>query len=211
MRLHEEFKLVEDMWDEEDMWDDDYDTDVPATSSVLVSLNGWEGKKILDKKRVPHKEAYEALLKTLESIANEDLTELYIRWIPEDNEGSDAYDPIIEVRSFQDLVDDGEDPDEAAAAGFDIRLPANRIIEPCSYSTDDLGLPYSVYDDIEELLTPKADRAGLVYIARFRDDVMAVFHEGSKEACQQAADMVASSPMAKSHGGVVVHRKGQAH
>ena len=26
-----------------------------------------------------------------------------------------------------------------------------------------------------------------------------------------AADMVASSPMAKSHGGVVVHRKGQAH
>jgi hypothetical protein len=205
MKLHEEFKLIEDMWD------DDYDTDVPATSSVLVSLNGQEGKKILDKKCVPHKEAYAALLKTLESIANEDLTELYIHWRPEDTEGNYVYDSIIEVRSFQDLIDDGEDPDEAAANGFDIRLPVNRIIEPCSYSTDDLGLPYSVYDDIEELLTPKADRAGLVYIARFRDDVMAVFYEGSKEACQQAADMVASSPMAKSHSGVVVHRKGQAH
>jgi hypothetical protein len=203
MKLHEEFKLFEDMWD-----DVSY---VPATSSVKVGLNGYNGTMILNKKRVPHKEAYKALLKTLESIANEDLTELYIYWIPDDAEGSDQYDPIIEVRSFQDLVDDGEDPDEAAANGFDIRLPRNRIVEPGSYSTDDLGLPYSVYDDIEELLTPKADRADLEYVARFRDDVMAVFYEGSKEACQQAADMIASSPMAKSHGGVVVHRKGQAH
>jgi hypothetical protein len=205
MKLHEEFKLFEEMWD------DDYEAEVPATSSVQVSLNGWKGKKILDKKCVPHKEAYEALLKTLASIANEDLTELYIYWIPEDTDGSDLYDPILEVRSFQELVDDGEDPDKAAANGFDIRLPVNRLIEPCAYSTDALGLPYSVYDDIEELLTPEADRANLVYVARFRDDVMAVFYEGSKEACQQAADMIASSPMAQNRGGVVVHRKGEAH
>ena len=60
MKLHEEFKLFEDMWE------DDYAAEVPATSSVQVSLNGWKGEKILDKKCVPHKEAYEALLKTLE-------------------------------------------------------------------------------------------------------------------------------------------------
>lgn len=204
MELHEEFKLLEDLWD-------DYKVsyaEAPATSSVRVSLNGWNGKKILDKKRVPHKEAYEALIKTLKSIANEDLAELYISWVPEDNKGSDAYDPIIILDAFQTIVDSGADPDEAAAEDYDLRLPVNRLVIPSTYDTDDLGLPYSAFDDIRELLTPKADRASLVYVARFRDDVMAVFHEGSKEACQQAADMVASSPMAKSHGGVVVHRKG---
>ena len=208
MKLHEEFKLFEDMWDD-DVWDES--SEVPATSSVKVSLNGWKGKMILDLKRVTHTEAYEALLKTLKSIANEDLTELYIYWIPEDENGSDEYDPIFEVRSFQELVDDGEDPDEAAAEGYDLRIPANRAIEPCSYSTDDLGLPYSVYDDIEELLTPIASRPDLVYIARFRDDVMSTFFEGSKEDCQKAANIIANSPIAKTRGGVIVHRKGQAH
>lgn len=149
MNLHETFKLFEDMWE------DSYVADDYGTSSIEVSLDGQQGTRVLDKSGIPHKEAYEELLKVLKSVASKDLTELSIYWVADRLKPGDRdADAIVIVDSFQYLIDVGEDIEDAEKRGYDLRIPANRLILPYAYYPADLGLPEDAYDVIEAALTP---------------------------------------------------------
>ena len=201
MRLHEEFKLFEEMWE------DDFKPAERGTSSIEVGLDGYQGDRLLNKVGIPHKEAYEELLKVLKSVADKDLTELFIYWVadslkPGDKDG----DVIVSVDGLQELIDGGEDIEDAEKSGYDQRIPANRLVLPYAYSAADLGLPEDAFDVIEAELTPVDKRSALKYAVRFRDDQTSVFYIGSKEDCQRVADVAATSDFAKNHGGVMVGR-----
>ncbi len=201
MKLHEEFKLFEEMWE------DDFNSNECGTSSIEVGLDGYQGEKLLNKAGIPHKEAYEELLKVLKSVADKDLTELFIYWVadrlrPGDKDG----DVIVNVDGLQELIDGGADIEDAEKSGYDYRIPANRLVLPCAYDAADLGLPEDAYDVIEAELTPVDKRGALKYAVSFRDDQASVFYIGSKEDCQRVAEVTATSDFAKKHGGVTVGR-----
>jgi hypothetical protein len=201
MRLHEEFKLFEEMWE------DDFNSNECGTSSIEVGLDGYQGERLLDKAGIPHREAYEELLKVLKSVADKDLTELFIYWVADNLEPGDKDgDVIVNVDGFQELIDDGADIEDAEKRGYDSRIPVNRLILPYAYSAADLGLPEDAFDVIEAELTPVDKRGAIKYAVRFRDDQASAFYIGSKEDCQRIAEVSATSDFAKKHGGVIVGR-----
>lgn len=147
-KLHEEFKLYEDIWEIDDT------KIVPKTSSLWIALNTYKGNTIVDKKGVPHIEAYKELVKTLKTLSDKDTYDLFINWTADaKTPGDGEADVILGVDAATTLIDMGEDPDENNN-GYEGGLanPANRLVLPCAYLPEDLGLPTDAYDFIEGLL-----------------------------------------------------------
>jgi hypothetical protein len=100
MKLHEEFKLFEDMWELEDY------IEVPKTSSLEIALDTYKGKKIVDKKGVPHIEAYKELVKTLKTLTDKDMYDLAIFWDADKMPGDRGADVILTVDAATTLIDE---------------------------------------------------------------------------------------------------------
>lgn len=152
MKLHEEFKLYENMWESEH-------EDIPATSSLEVALGAHKNNKIVEKKGVSHIEAYKALVKILKTLSDEDMYDLNIYWIADDKAPGDGEaDVILNVDGATVLIEMGEDPDDSEyiyTGG--IANPANRLVGPDAYDPEDLGLPKYAYDFIVGLLDINPD------------------------------------------------------
>jgi hypothetical protein len=151
MKLHEEFKLFEDMWE------DDYELeskDMPKTSSLRVAVGTYNGTKIVDKKGVPHIEAYKTLVKTLKTLPERDAYDLFIGWEADDKTPGDRKaDTIVIVDAATTLIEMGEDSDDVKYSyEGGLANPANRLVLPFAYYPEDLGLPKYAYDVIEGLL-----------------------------------------------------------
>ena len=147
MRLQEEFKLFESMWDEEV---------APKTSTLEVHIGARKGNKIVDKKGVSHMEAYKELVKTIKGLSAEDMYELDIWWMADSEMPGDKQgDAILYVDGATVSIEEvGEDPNNFNGNGFSggITNPANRLILTYAYEAEELGLPRYAYDYIEGLL-----------------------------------------------------------
>jgi hypothetical protein len=144
-KLHEEFKLYENMWES---------NDGPKTSSLEVILGTYKGNKIVDLKGVSHIEAYKELVKTLKTLSDKDMYDLFIYWVADKMPGDKDADVILIVDAATTLIDEmGEDPDDSGN-GYEggVANPANRLVLPYTYSPEDLGLPRYAYDFVEGLL-----------------------------------------------------------
>lgn len=147
MKLQEEFKLFESMWDEEV---------APKTSTLEVYIGARKGNKIVDKKGVSHMEAYKELVKTIKGLSTEDMYELDIWWMADSKMPGDKQgDAILYVDGATVSIEEvGEDPNNFNGNGFSggITNPANRLILTYAYEAEELGLPRYAYDYIEGLL-----------------------------------------------------------
>jgi hypothetical protein len=74
-KLHEEFKLYENMWEDDYMSESN---DMPKTSSLEVILGTYKGNKIVDRKGISYIEAYKELVKTLKTLSDTDMYDLFI-------------------------------------------------------------------------------------------------------------------------------------
>jgi hypothetical protein len=145
MKLHEEFKLFENMWES---------NDAPKTSSLEVILGTYKGNKIVDLKGVSHIEAYKELVKTLKTLSDKDMYDLFIGWAADDKTPGDGMaDAIVIVDAATTLIEMGEDSDDVKYSyEGGLANPANRLVLPFAYYPEDLGLPKYAYDVIEGLL-----------------------------------------------------------
>jgi hypothetical protein len=146
MKLQEEFKLFERMWDGEI---------VPKTSTLEIHTGAHKGNKIVDKQGVPHIEAYKELVKTLKGLPAEDMYELDIWWMLDKNApGDKAGDAVLYVDAATTAIEEiGVSPDECSNGYSGGQAnPANRLVFACGYDAEELGLPRYAYDYIEGLL-----------------------------------------------------------
>ena len=143
MKLQEEFKLFESMWE----WQP-----VPDTSTLEVFVGTYHGKKIVDKKGVPHIEAYKELVKTLKGISIDDMYDLAIFWTLDDKTlGDKEGDSILYVDAASTAIEEmGIDADKCGN-GYS-GGQANRLVFACGFKAEELGLPRYAYDYIEGLL-----------------------------------------------------------
>jgi hypothetical protein len=146
MKLHEDFKLFENMWDEEV---------VPGTSTLEVFVGTYKGKKIVDKKGVSHIEAYRELVKTIKGMSTEDMYDLAIFWTLDKNAPGDKDgDAVLYVDAATTAIEEiGVSADECSGGYSGGQAnPANRLVFACGYDAEELGLPRYAYDYIEGLL-----------------------------------------------------------
>ncbi len=133
--------------------------DTPKTSTLEVYLGARQSNKIVDKKGIPHIEAYKELVKTIKSLSDKDMYDLDIWWTldgktPGDQEG----DAVLYVDGATIAVESGADPDDCDN-GYEggIANPANRFVLPYACDPEDLGLPHYAYNFIESLLDVLTD------------------------------------------------------
>lgn len=151
MKLHEEFNLVETLWDElAAEYPELEDNIVPETSSLTIAIGVQPNKKVLfDKAGISHREAYNELVKTIKTLSKEDLRDLLISWVADGKEPGDcAGDCIFVVEPYETWVKDRA-AEVSKANGRDLSNPAERADDFRGvFEGEELGLPIYYYDFI---------------------------------------------------------------
>ena len=202
MKLYEEFKLFEEMWEEAsteettklveaaDNFDSfDFGGYEAGTTTYDITIDGSSKKA---GGTYPGPEALRNILRFINGLTQEEKDSLGLSWQWDSEEPGDCCGDTIVY-----IVAPSEDIDHwGGRSGSNLPEAEVPIRKALGISLKEPNI----------LMEPDDKRGALKYAVRFKDDQASVFYIGYREDCQHVAEVTATSDFAKKHGGVTVER-----